>query len=156
MKVVYSITNLYNKQLDINQKLAKTVDGLIQSIKSKRWHYESRIKDLESYALKLETGRFPDPNKLEDFFACMIVVENTLEIKNAINLLKKHLRIQYRRPVDERITNKNSDSFIFDDLRLYVTLKSTSARAKGPLNDILFELQIKTFLRLRKNRCDGE
>ena len=136
MKVVYSITNLYKRQLAINQKLADTVDELIKSIKSKRWHYESRIKGLESYALKLETGRYPEPDKLEDFFACMIVVENTLEIKKVLFILKNYLKIQYRRPLDEKITHKSSDSFVFDDLRLYVNLKPTSARPKGPLNEV--------------------
>jgi len=146
MKVVYSITNLYNEQFALYEKLATTVNQLINSIKSNRWHYESRIKDLESYALKLETGRYPDPTKLEDFFACMLVVENTLEIKKAISYLRPHLKIESRRPPNENITHKNSDSFVFDDLRLYVTLKPTAAREKGPLNDVLFELQIKTFL----------
>lgn len=146
MKVVYSITKLYNEQLAINKKLATAVDKMITSIKSKRWHYEGRIKSLESYALKLETGRYTEPTKLEDFFACMLVVENAIEIKNAINLLKPYVKIQYRRPANEKFTHKNSDSFVFDDLRLYVTLKPTSAGPKGPLNEILFEIQIKTFL----------
>lgn len=146
MKVVYSITKLYTEQRAINEKLAVVVDTLVKSIKSNRWHYESRIKNLENFALKLETGRFKEPDKLEDFFACMLVVENTMEIKKAIDMLKTHVKIVYRRPENEKITHKNSDSFVFDDLRLYVTLKPTAARAKAPINEILFELQIKTFL----------
>ncbi|MGN6618261.1 MAG: hypothetical protein ACTHJ5_13890 [Ilyomonas sp.] len=146
MKVVRSITTLYSEQLAINEKLAKIVDKLIPSIKSKRWHYESRIKSKESYALKLETGRYYKPEKLEDFFACLLVVENTIKIKSAIKQLKPYLKIHYRRPVDDSFTHKGSDSFVFDDLRLYVTLKPTSARPKGPLHEVLFEIQIKTFL----------
>ena len=146
MKVVHSITNLYNEQLGINENLSKVVEKLIKSIKSKTWHYYGRIKSIESYALKLETGRYTDPTKLEDFFACTLVVENTIEIKNAIKLLKPFLKIQYRRPPNEKFTHKNSDSFVFDDLRLYATLRSTAARAKGPINEIVFEMQIKTFL----------
>ncbi len=146
MKIVYSVTKIYQEQIGIYQKLFEDVNRLLNSIKSSRWHYESRIKGLESYALKLETGRFVEPNRLEDFFACMLVVENTLEIKKAINLLKPHISIKERRPKDEKITHKNSDSFIFDDLRLYATLKPTAAREKGIINDLVFEIQIKTFL----------
>jgi ppGpp synthetase/RelA/SpoT-type nucleotidyltranferase len=146
MKIVYSITKLYKEQSAVYKKLSDEVYRLITSIKSSRWHYESRIKELESYALKLETGRFPEPNKIEDFFGCMLVVENTLEIKKAVALLKPHIKLEYRRPKDDKMTHKNSDSFVFDDLRLYVTLKPTAAREKGPINDIIFEIQIKTFL----------
>ena len=146
MKIVYSITKLYNDQNSIYTRLSNEVDRLITSIKSSRWHYESRIKGLESYALKLETGRFPEPDKIEDFFGCMLVVENTLEIKKALAMLKPHIKLEYRRPKDEKMTHKNSDSFVFDDLRIYATLKPTAAREKGPINNIIFEIQIKTFL----------
>jgi ppGpp synthetase/RelA/SpoT-type nucleotidyltranferase len=146
MKVVYSITKLYKEQLHLYQKLGEAVDKLIFSIKGKGWHYDSRIKSLESYALKLEACRQTDPTKMEDFFACTLVVENTNEIKNVINLLKPYFKIQYRKPPNEKFTHKNSDSFVFDDLRLYTILKASSARLKGPLNEILFEIQIKTFL----------
>ncbi len=146
MKVVSSISTLYHDQRPIIEKLATTFDTIVGSIKSKRWYYDSRIKSLESYALKLETGRFVEPEKLEDFFACMLVVENTAQIKVAINKLKPHVTIQNRRPSNDKITHKSSDSFVFDDLRLYVTLKPTAARLAGPINAILFEIQIKTFL----------
>lgn len=146
MKVVSSISKLYNGQLAINEKLSEVVNTLIPSIKNKQWHYDSRIKSLESFALKLETGRFTDVSRLEDFFACMMVVENSTEIKTAIKLLKTYVTIKQRRPPTDTFTQKSSDSFIFDDLRLYVTLKPTSSRPKGPINDVLFEIQLKTFL----------
>lgn len=146
MKVVNSISKLYNDQYALIEQLQKAVDKIIESIKSNKWHYDSRIKGLESFALKLETGRYSDPLKLEDFFACMLVVENTNQIKNAISKIKPHIKILYRRPANDKFTHKNSDSFVFDDLRLYVTLKPTAARLRGPINDVIFEIQIKTFL----------
>lgn len=146
MKVVNSISKLYNDQYALIEQLQKAVDKTIESIKSNKWHYDSRIKSLESFALKLETGRYSDPSQLEDFFACMLVVENANEIKNAITKLKPHIKILYRRPANDKFTHKNSDSFVFDDLRLYVTLKPTAARLRGPINEVKFEIQIKTFL----------
>src|ERR1700761_4537509 len=106
MKVVYSISKLYNEQLAINKKLRKAVDYLINSVKSTKWHYDSRIKEIESFALKLESGRYSEPSKLEDFFACMLVVENAAEIKNAIAKLKPYIQIQYRRPLYDNFTHK--------------------------------------------------
>ena len=83
MKIVNSIRQCYDKQLDLNEKLKKRVDLIIGKHKKDTWHYFSRIKTRESYALKVETGRIDDPNKLDDFFACTIVVKNHSEINAA-------------------------------------------------------------------------
>lgn len=146
MKIINSIDQSYNKQYEINEVLKKRVDLLIKSIIPEQWHYISRIKSIESFALKIETARFIKPTLLEDFFACTIVVENTSLIKKAQSILRKHFQIIETRPSDINLTKKESSSFIFDDLRLYVKLKPTNAREKGPINDIKFEIQIKTFL----------
>ena len=53
--------------------LKKRVDILINDIKKPHWHYFSRIKNLESYALKMETGRF-NVDHLEDFFISFIKI----------------------------------------------------------------------------------
>ena len=146
MKIVNSVRKVYQDQLEINNKLKQRVDQLLISVKQNQWHYVSRIKSMASFALKLETGRVENPNALEDFFACTIVVENTKAIKNARTLLKKHFKIHQERPENQNFTKKESSSFIFDDLRLYASLLPTSARPKGPVNDVKFEVQIKTFL----------
>ena len=72
MKISASIRNIHEDQ--------KAVDGRMAGLKKIRWHYESRVKELTSFALKIETGRVQTPAALEDFFACTLVVANATEI----------------------------------------------------------------------------
>lgn len=146
MKVPRSIRNLYEEQHETNQKLKDLVDKKIRSLKEDRWHYESRLKSLESFALKIETGRINNPTNLEDFFACTLVVENKSALKKAENLIASIFELQERRPPSKKWTSKRSDSFPFDDLRLYVKWKDDPILPPTGVTSILFEMQIKTFL----------
>ena len=47
--------------------LEDRVDELINELKEDTWHYFKRIKKLENFALKIETGRFTTDNIFEDF-----------------------------------------------------------------------------------------
>ena len=100
--------------------------------------------------MKVETGRVKHPEVLDDFFACTLVVKNTIEIKNAEKLVKKFFKIQERKPRSDSYTHKNPDSFPYDDLRLYVKLKPSEdlppEHSMNKLSEIVFEFQIKTFL----------
>lgn len=145
MKIPLSIRDLYNVELEKNERLKKEVDQRLRTGKNDRWHYESRLKTMESYSLKLETGRF-NPVQLEDFFACTLVVENQGRISEAEVLVNELFQFKYRRPIDNSFTHKKSDSFPFDDLRLYVAYKDDPRLPATGLEGILFEIQIKTFL----------
>ena len=112
----------------------------------RKWHYTSRLKTLESFALKIETGRCANPNAIEDYFGCLIVVQNISEISIAVEMVTRFCTIEYRRPKSDSITHKNSDSFPFDDLRLYAKLKAEEFLPEDPLTNIVFEIQVKTFL----------
>ena len=81
MKIVQSVQNLYTSKLTYYNKLKIKVDKILKSHKHESWHYTSRIKASESFALKIETGRFDINSIFEDFFACTIVVKNLNEIK---------------------------------------------------------------------------
>ncbi|MGC3947981.1 MAG: hypothetical protein QM762_26310 [Chryseolinea sp.] len=146
MKVVSSIRAAFDGQLERNKVLKEKVDALLDRAIYHRWHYESRLKQLESFALKIETGRCSEPNALEDFFGCTVVVQNLTEINSAEVLIEKYCDVKYRRPKSAHQTAKYPDSFPFDDLRLYVTLKQDLALPPEPLRDIVFEIQVKTFL----------
>ena len=76
MKISKSLRDIYSSQSEQHKQLQERVDCIMNALKDRRWHYESRVKDLESFALKVETGRYDDPNHVEDFFACTLVVEN--------------------------------------------------------------------------------
>ncbi len=146
MKVIQSIAKIYNEQKPFADALKVQVDNLVFAKKKETWHYYSRVKTEESFALKLETGRVKIPTQMEDFFAGTLVVENIKEIASAIAFIDSVFDIKNRRPPLDDFTHKDSSSFAFDDLRLYVSLKKFDYLPPGSLPDIIFEIQIKTFL----------
>jgi ppGpp synthetase/RelA/SpoT-type nucleotidyltranferase len=146
MKIPLSIREAYDVQFDLNQGLKRIVDDIIGNLKRPRWHYESRIKEVESFAVKIESGRASKPTALEDFFACTLVVPNSTELKQAELLVQGSFDVKYQRPKDPAETRKEATAFPFDDLRLYVTRKNAGALPPTPLDQIIFEVQIKTFL----------
>ncbi len=146
MKVPKSIRDSYSSQKDTYDQLKERADEVINSLKVSSWHYVSRVKTLESYALKLESGRYPDPKDFEDFFACTIVVENLSSVLKAEQIVQKRFKLHERRPKTDTFTSKPSDSFRFDDTRLYVRWKDDPLVRPTGLDGVLFEVQIKTFL----------
>ena len=147
MKIVQSIQNLYNSNLAYFDILKKEIDGILQNNRKQEWHYVSRIKAIESFAMKIETGRFNTKEIFEDFFATTIVVQNLSEINTAITFVSSYFDINFQRPRIASFTHKESYSFPFDDLRLYVSLKDTGTGKLAPIiYELIFEIQIKTFL----------
>lgn len=146
MKVTQSIRRIWEDCHLLNQSLKEEVDTIFKSNKKEDWFYKSRLKELESFALKLETGRIDNPKEMEDFLGCLIVVENSRSIEIAQELVDRYFDIRYQKPKDPNLTTKESSSFSFDDLRLYVSLKNNPALPKKGNESIVFEIQIKTFL----------
>ena len=150
MKVVHSIRNLYNKQHAQAEELAMVIRDYVNDNKEKTWHYFDRIKEEESFALKIEAGKVSDLNNVDDFFACTIVVDNSGDIKHAKNMIKRLCVIRSQKPDDKPSTTKSPDSFPHDDLRLCVKLRPDARlppdSTHNKLAKILFEVQIKTFL----------
>lgn len=145
MKIPNSLRYIYDTQREAYERLQERVDQVISSHKDRRWHYVSRIKTLESFGLKLETGRYA-PDNIDDFFACTIVVENLVSISKAEKLVMDKFEFHERRPQTDTSTSKPSDSFRFDDTRLYVKWKDRPNVPATGLKGLLFEVQIKTFL----------
>jgi ppGpp synthetase/RelA/SpoT-type nucleotidyltranferase len=147
MKIARELRDIFFKASERYERLASEVrDTLKTSVEEKGWFFTSRVKKLESFALKVETGRVLDPRNLEDFFACTIVVPTTPEIAAAENFLKDHYGDAIRRPRDDSVTKKYPSSFVFDDLRLYVVRQAVPSGRNPDLEGIRFEVQIKTIL----------
>ncbi|WP_161808045.1 hypothetical protein [Mesorhizobium sp. 1M-11] len=119
---------------------------MMLGIKNTRWHYESRVKAIESFAVKLESGRVRDPRSLEDFLACTLVVPTKADIDKAISAVRSKFTIRYRRPPKDGQTHKSADAFPFDDVRLYCIAKADKTAPPRAFDNIIFEIQIKTFL----------
>jgi hypothetical protein len=146
VKISRSVRELYENLKPKYEELKKLVDALVSSKKERRWHYESRTKEEQSFALKLETGRERNLDKPEDFFACTLVVENHSRIADAEKFVLDLFDLQQRRPKDPAKTHLAPHSFDFDDLRLYVAWKDDPASRPTGFNGVAFEVQIKTFL----------
>ncbi|WP_285446024.1 hypothetical protein [Xanthomonas sp. fls2-241-TYG-148] len=115
--------------------------------RNNRWHYEARVKSLESFALKLETGRVKEASAMEDIFACTLVVPSYRDVAEAVELIEEHFDIKEKRPRKDDKTHKRPAVFDFDDLRLYVTPKESPAWfVDSQIVGMKFEVQIKTFL----------
>jgi ppGpp synthetase/RelA/SpoT-type nucleotidyltranferase len=146
MKVPASIRNLYDDQREAREKLKQLVDPLLKPRLDDRWHFESRVKTLESFTLKIESGRVCQLDALEDFFAATVVVRNASEIPAAEAIAAGLFDLGDRRPLLDTETHKSPDAFPFDDLRLYVRWKDDPALPPSGLHGTLFEIQVKTFL----------
>ena len=147
MKIVKAVRDLYLEHLPTFEKLSTDVGRTLEAAAASRgWFYFSRIKSLESFALKLETGRVQEPSKLEDFFACTIVVPTMEEVRNAIEAVLARYCLVYRRPKDDILTTKRPSSFEFDDLRLYVRRPRSETGYAEELTGLVFEVQVKTAL----------
>ncbi len=146
MKISRSVRELHEDLEPRYAELGKLVNRLLGDRKEARWHYESRLKSVESFAMKLETGRVPDPSKLEDFFACTLVVEGPHKIPDAEKLISTLFDVTARRPPRPERTHLAPHSFEFDDLRLYVRWRDDPGGRPTGVTDLRFEVQVKTFL----------
>lgn len=147
MKIPASIRRLYAEQRRINERLAREVDGTLRPLANRNnWHYESRVKQELSVALKLESGRIKDPEAIEDFFACTLVVRNLGEIEEAEKQLRSMFTVSERRPRRTDQTHKDANAFPFDDVRLYASWSDDPALPPTGLQGVKFEIQLKTFL----------
>lgn len=146
MKISPSLRELHRRLRENAQPLSDFCRNRLSGHEP-RWHYESRIKEILSFALKVETGRVRDASSLEDFFACTIVVPSYSDVQRAVALVEEHFVIKERRPKADGHTHKRPSAFDFDDLRLYVQVKEGSSyHVDQRIRGILFEVQIKTFL----------
>ncbi|HCT5584381.1 TPA: hypothetical protein OT143_003902 [Enterobacter kobei] len=148
MKIPLSVREIYEDKRSVYETLSTIVGSWIDSVKESKWHYESRIKQLESFALKFETGRFTPASIFDDFFAGMVVVPSHNEIAVVEELLRTKFDLKIKKPNDRTFATYSPDHFVFDDLRLYLEFnkdKFVSPKAE-PLQGLVFEIQIKTFL----------
>lgn len=147
MKIVKVVRDLYFEMKPSYERLSEEVSSNLKRIcETKGWFFLSRIKELESYALKVETGRVDNPNAMEDFFACTLVVPTLSDIDEAEEVILQHYDAGYRRPTAGSETHKAASSFAFDDLRLYVKRRPLDSGRQPELDGVIFEVQIKTVL----------
>jgi ppGpp synthetase/RelA/SpoT-type nucleotidyltranferase len=138
VKVEKSIRDHYVALEDVYRLISSDVDDLLKEACEKNgWIYNSRIKESQSYALKLATGR-----EIDDFLGCSIVVPTLGEVPEVVDLVESCLVVVDKKP-KETIRHRPTE-FQFDSLRLYCQLKGSVNPA--PKHDLKFEIQVKTLL----------
>lgn len=140
-----TLLEAYHAQVGPGNVLLAELENLVSS-RDRRWFYSARLKSLESFAQKIESGRFRNYSRLEDFVAAMIVVPMLGDVPAAHDFVSEFFDVKYRRPVSSVETKKKSSDFHFDDLRLYGHLRPAAGLPERPIDGLIFEIQIKTFL----------
>jgi ppGpp synthetase/RelA/SpoT-type nucleotidyltranferase len=146
VKIDETIRSTFARQRAVADRLKATVDAELIGAKHRSWHYESRAKEEESFALKVESGRTSTPDAIEDLFACVLVVPNFSDVKPAEDLILGMYDFDHKRPESATETRKSPSDFRFDDLRLYVRYRDQGYGPPSGLGGQLFEIQIRTFL----------
>lgn len=147
MKINKVIRDIYDDAEERYLRLSEAVCARLKSEAEVRgWFFLSRVKKLDSFALKIETGRVLKPSAMEDFFACTIVVPSFSVVAEAERLIVESFVVVERKPLEDSLTHKRASEFVFDDLRLYVRRGDNGTGRDEDLNDLVFEVQIKTIL----------
>ena len=145
MKVSSQLSSLYNDLRAIANDLNDYIDiRLKEACSEKKWLYTRRVKELESFALKMEMGRYKSINLIDDMFACTLVVSNIAELNEAESYIKEHFSIIKRKPKNSNESIHMPENFNYDSLRLYCQVKPS--RLQKDYEHMIFEVQIKTFL----------
>lgn len=141
-KIEQSIRSQYEQQLEGYSFLEAEVVGLIkETCEANKWIFVYRLKGVESYSLKLITGR-TDGYNIDDFLACTIVVPNLKSILPAKELVNACFDVINEKPGE--FVNHRPTEFNFDSIRLSCKIKK-SVQPKIYSN-LQFEIQIKTLL----------
>ena len=145
MKISAQVQSIYYELEPVAKELELSINKHLQEVcNNNQWLYIHRVKSLESFAQKLETGRYSGIEKIDDLFACTIVVQNIETIEQAAKIIKEKFNFLYSRPTNLTHTKIRPENFVYDSLRMYCRAKQI-----GPFKDyhnLIFEIQIKTFL----------
>lgn len=144
VQIPTSVRNSFAHQKRVADLLKAEFDQLLNK-RPGDWHVTSRVKSEDSFVEKLQTGRVRDQNKMEDMFAATIVVPNRPSLAAAETFVRELMVVDERRPAVGPIKSEASN-FRFDDIRLYGHLRAPEDLPVGPIHEMTFEVQVKTFM----------
>jgi ppGpp synthetase/RelA/SpoT-type nucleotidyltranferase len=145
MKIDRHVRSAFEEQRTLNEALAVEVRRIFKAI-YERWHFESRLKEEESFAQKIEAGFYTGRMVLDDFLGTTLVVQNPSQVHSALEFVSDNFKVVYTRPKSPVATKLGPSDFAFNGIRMYVRLKPDKYGQKRSFDGIVFEVQIKTFL----------
>lgn len=122
-------------------KVQEIVDQtLLNFSSSNHFAYSSRVKELDSIAEKIESGRYNDWNSIDDFIGSVIIIPSI----NYEPQILKFLETSFKKVLIKKrgSTLKSSEVFRFDATRFIGKLKPINSIEI--VNTINFEVQIRT------------
>lgn len=126
---------------------AKAVQDVVHDLvvpfcSNKRYAFSDRVKDLESVAEKLESGRYASLDDLDDLYAATIVVPTLKDDGPVVDELERLFsRVEVRGRTRNR---KDPEVFRFDSTRFYGRLKPSAAERDPRIDRLRFEIQVQT------------
>ena len=127
----------------INQASIRVKDIVLTYCERQGFAYVGRLKETESLAEKIETGRFKTWSSLDDLFACCVVIPTPGDEDDVL----AHLRASFVEVTcRSRATSaKDPSVFRFDATRFVGRLKPDSVpAASDDLLSVNFEIQVRT------------
>jgi ppGpp synthetase/RelA/SpoT-type nucleotidyltranferase len=119
----------------------KVNDTLISFCEKNHFAYTYRYKEVESLAEKIETGRYPTWDSIDDLFAATIIIPNLNKEPMVIEFIEN---VFVKNEIKRRgSTFKAPDVFRFDATRIIAQLKPSS-NEKQRIHELKFEIQIRT------------
>lgn len=134
----------YEAQKALGTKVEAALKGHL-SRAPRGWYTETRIKEESSFQQKIETGSVPVFSELEDFVGALVVVPLPSDVPRALDYIAEFFTVKYRRPASDLFAERSSAEFRFNDIRLYGSLAHDESMPPSPLQDVTFEIQVKTF-----------
>jgi ppGpp synthetase/RelA/SpoT-type nucleotidyltranferase len=105
--------------------------------------YSGRIKPTESLLLKIVKEGIERPfDEVDDLFAATITVANG----SLIPRVEEEIRSRFAVVSEVPPKTKRPEQFVYDDRHLILKLKHEAGRADPEVDDLVFELQIRTKL----------
>jgi ppGpp synthetase/RelA/SpoT-type nucleotidyltranferase len=128
-------------QSPLGQIRLKVRDAVLAFCGNGGYAYSDRLKDAQSIAEKLETGRVDRLWEIDDLFGCSIIIPN---LSHEARVLKRLGEMFVAVTVKTRdATYKDPEVFRFEATRFIGNLK-TEATVDERLGSVLFEIQVRT------------
>jgi ppGpp synthetase/RelA/SpoT-type nucleotidyltranferase len=117
-------------------------DKILHFCEENNFAYSGRTKNLRSLSEKIETGRFENWSKLDDLFACSIIIPTLFEEEVVLKFLTTEFETV---AVKKRgSSQKDPNVFRFDSTRFIGKLREFSKEENPEIKKIQFEVQIRT------------
>ena len=124
--------------IDLEKRTEPFLRGAAHKVNGEYIH---RIKPIESLLLKIEKEGMARPfEEIEDLFAATIIVPNSA----LIPAVEEDVRSRFGVVREVPPKTKKPEQFVYDDRHLILRLKPEPGREDSKVENLIFELQIKT------------